>query len=58
MLLTNEIVYEKVIERAGKCQIIIFVHSRRDTAKTAKALKEMAYSKDELGKFLKEDSAS
>jgi pre-mRNA-splicing helicase BRR2 len=53
MLLSNEIVYEKVMERAGRCQMIIFVHSRRETIKTAKALKEMAYSKDELGRFLK-----
>ncbi len=30
MLLANEILYEKVIERAGKCQMIIFVHSRRE----------------------------
>lgn len=42
MLLMNEILYEKVIERAGKYQLIIFVHSRRETIKTAKALKEMA----------------
>lgn len=50
MLLANEILYEKVIERAGKCQMIIFVHSRRETVKVAQALKEVAYSKDELGK--------
>lgn len=51
MLLANEIMYEKVIERAGKCQMIIFVHSRRETIKVAQLLKEMAYSKDELGRF-------
>jgi pre-mRNA-splicing helicase BRR2 len=33
--LMNEILYEKVIERAAKFPIIIFVHSRRDTYKTA-----------------------
>lgn len=53
MLLMNEILYEKVIERAGKYQMIVFVHSRRETIKTAKALKEMAQSRDELSKFLK-----
>lgn len=58
MLLMNEILYEKVIERAGVHQIIVFVHSRRDTAKTAKALKEMALARDELGKFLKADSTA
>jgi pre-mRNA-splicing helicase BRR2 len=35
MLLANEIMYEKVIERAGKSQMIIFVHSRRETIKVA-----------------------
>ncbi len=35
MMLINEILYEKVMERAGKYPMIIFVHSRRDTIKTA-----------------------
>jgi len=47
-MLMNEILYEKIMERAGKFQMIIFVHSRRDTVKTAKAIKEMAFAKDEL----------
>ena len=44
----NEILYEKVSERAGKNQILVFVHSRKDTVKTCKMLKETAFSKDEL----------
>ena len=31
----NEILYEKVMERAGTDPILVFVHSRRDTVKTA-----------------------
>lgn len=58
MMLMNEILYEKAVERAGKYPIIVFVHSRRETIKTANAIKEMAYAKDELSKFLKEDSDS
>eukprot|EP01114_Cavostelium_apophysatum_P007654 TRINITY_DN197_c0_g1_i3.p1 TRINITY_DN197_c0_g1~~TRINITY_DN197_c0_g1_i3.p1 ORF type:complete len:2134 (+),score=829.11 TRINITY_DN197_c0_g1_i3:506-6907(+) len=54
----NEIVYEKVVERAGANQILIFVHSRKETAKTAKAIRDMALSKDTLSKFLREGSAS
>jgi pre-mRNA-splicing helicase BRR2 len=54
----NEILYEKVSERAGKSSVLIFVHSRKETVKTGKLLKETAYSKDELSKFLKEDSVS
>ena len=34
----NEILYEKVSERAGKFPTLIFVHSRRETVKTARAL--------------------
>eukprot|EP01062_Namystynia_karyoxenos_P034812 TRINITY_DN2548_c0_g1_i1.p1 TRINITY_DN2548_c0_g1~~TRINITY_DN2548_c0_g1_i1.p1 ORF type:complete len:2184 (+),score=931.08 TRINITY_DN2548_c0_g1_i1:79-6552(+) len=56
--LMNEIVYEKVLEQAGKNQVLIFVHSRKDTAKTAKAVRDTALAKEAIGKFLKEDSAS
>ena len=34
------------------------MHSRRETVKTAKAIREMAFAKDELSKFVKEDSSS
>ena len=34
--------------------MIIFVHSRRETIRTAKSIKDLALSKDELGKFLNE----
>ena len=39
MMMINEILYEKVMERVSSQQIIIFVHSRRDTVRTAKAIK-------------------
>jgi pre-mRNA-splicing helicase BRR2 len=42
MILMNEIVYEKVIERASKHQILIFVHSRKETSRTAKVIRDMA----------------
>ena len=60
MLLMNEILYEKVIERVKKDpyhQIIIFVHSRKQTAKTAKALMDMAASKEELDKFIASENS-
>ncbi|CAM9815194.1 unnamed protein product, partial [Scytosiphon promiscuus] len=37
--LMNEICYEKVMAQAGRNQVLIFVHSRAETAKTAKALR-------------------
>ncbi len=58
MLLMNEILYDKVSERAGKHQMIVFVHSRRDTVKTAQTLRETFYAKDELSKLLPEESDS
>jgi pre-mRNA-splicing helicase BRR2 len=54
----NELVYEKTIVHAGKDQVLIFTHARKDTAKTAKTVRDLCLSKDTLGKFLKEGSAS
>lgn len=56
--LMNDVCYEKVIAVAGKHQVLIFVHSRKETAKTARAIRDTALGNDTLGKFLKEDSAS
>mmetsp|Transcript_34715 Transcript_34715/g.87733 ORF Transcript_34715/g.87733 Transcript_34715/m.87733 type:complete len:2149 (+) Transcript_34715:158-6604(+) len=56
--LMNEIVYEKTVEQAGRNQVLVFVHSRKETAKTARAIRAMAEDKDTLGKFMQEDSAS
>lgn len=58
MMIMNTILYKKVIERASKTQTIIFVHSRKDTIKTAQYLKEQAYMNDELNLFVKPESAS
>ncbi|CAG8581624.1 7898_t:CDS:2 [Paraglomus occultum] len=54
----NEVTYQKVMERAGRNQVLIFVHSRKETAKTAKTIRDMALEKDSIGRFLREDSAS
>lgn len=54
----NEIVYDKVMENAGRNQVLIFVHSRKETSKTAKAIRDLCIEKDTIGMFLKEDSAS
>ena len=50
--------YDKVVDNAGKQQILVFVHSRKETAKTAKAIRDLCLEKDTLGLFLKEGSAS
>ncbi|KEH28731.1 U5 small nuclear ribonucleoprotein 200 kDa helicase [Medicago truncatula] len=56
--LMNDICFEKVMAEAGKHQVLIFVHSRKETAKTARAIRDTALANDTLGRFLKEDSAS
>lgn len=54
----NELCYEHVAQQAGKNQIIVFVHSRKDTVTTARLLRERAAENDMLGRFVREDSAS
>ncbi|GAB4837622.1 DExH-box ATP-dependent RNA helicase DExH12 [Ancistrocladus abbreviatus] len=56
--LMNDVCYEKVMAVAGKHQVLIFVHSRKETTKTARAIRDTALANDTLGRFLKEDSAS
>ncbi|XXG57569.1 hypothetical protein AAC387_Pa04g0019 [Persea americana] len=56
--LMNDLCYEKVMAVAGKHQVLIFVHSRKETAKTARAIRDTALANDTLGRFLKEESAS
>merc|ERR1719149_10949 len=50
--LMNEIAYEKVMDYAGQHQVLIFVHSRKETAKTARAIRDMALERETLGDFL------
>ncbi|KAF6148789.1 hypothetical protein GIB67_038122 [Kingdonia uniflora] len=56
--LMNDICYEKVLAGAGKHQVLIFVHSRKETAKTARAIRDTAMVNDTISRFLKADSAS
>ena len=56
--LMNEIVFKKIMAKAGKSQVLVFVHSRKETGKTARALKDLCLERDTLGMFLKEGSAS
>ncbi|KAJ3381344.1 DEIH-box ATPase [Entophlyctis sp. JEL0112] len=56
--LMNEITYEKILEDAGKNQVLVFCHSRKETAKTAKAIRDMCIEKDTIGQVLKQDAAS
>jgi pre-mRNA-splicing helicase BRR2 len=54
----NDACYDKVMEYAGKHQVIIFVHSRKETAKTARFLRDRALDEGVLNRFLQSDVAS
>ena len=56
--LMNELCFNKVKEDAGKHQILVFVHSRKETVKTAKFLRDKAISEDVMNKLVQEASAS
>jgi len=43
----------QTLDCAGKHQVLIFVHSRKETAKTARYLKEEALREDRLAQFMK-----
>lgn len=57
--LQNEICYEKSMDqRRNNNQVLIFVHSRAETGKTAKALRDMAHDRDELSSFVRDGGAT
>lgn len=58
LALMNDICYERVAAQAGISQSIVFVHSRKETYRTAVALKERFQEADTLSKLVPETSAS
>ena len=53
----NEIVYDRVMKVAGqeREQVMVFVHSRKDTAATARAIRDKALEDGTLGTIIPED---
>jgi pre-mRNA-splicing helicase BRR2 len=56
----NDITYTKVMEHVGKNrnQMLIFVHSRKETAKTAKYVRDKALEMDTITQILKHDAGA
>ncbi|KAF2835475.1 pre-mRNA-splicing factor brr2 [Patellaria atrata CBS 101060] len=56
----NDVCYTKVLEQVGqqRNQMLIFVHSRKETAKTAKYIRDKALELDTIGQLLKSEAAS
>lgn len=50
--------YEKVLDQAGKNQTLVFVDSRKGTAKTAKFLMDAAVEKETITQFITPDGAT
>jgi pre-mRNA-splicing helicase BRR2 len=56
----NDITYKKVLEHVGtnRNQMIIFVHSRKETAKTAKYIRDKALEEETIGQILRSDAGT
>ncbi|TGZ82009.1 putative pre-mRNA splicing helicase [Ascodesmis nigricans] len=54
----NDVCYTKVIEQAGTNQMLIFVHSRKETAKTAKYIRDKALEMETIQQILKSDAGT
>ena len=54
----DDVAYEKVMEQAGKNQLLIFVHSRKETARTAKYIRDKAIEEETIGQILRPDAAA
>ncbi|MCJ1306524.1 DEIH-box ATPase [Agyrium rufum] len=56
----NDVCYTKVLDQIGNQgnQMLIFVHSRKETAKTAKYIRDKALEMETIGQILRSDAAS
>ncbi|KAI9758811.1 MAG: hypothetical protein M4579_002825 [Chaenotheca gracillima] len=56
----NDVTYTKVMEQVGtnKQQMLIFVHSRKETAKTARYIRDKALELETIGQILRSDAVS
>ncbi|KAK4131874.1 Sec63-domain-containing protein [Trichocladium antarcticum] len=56
----NDITYQKVLEHVGqhRNQMLIFVHSRKETAKTAKYIRDKAMEMETIDQILKHDAGT
>ena len=56
----NDVAYTKVMEQVGanRQQMLIFVHSRKETGKTARYIRDKALELETIGQILRSDAAS
>ncbi|RPA76659.1 pre-mRNA splicing factor [Ascobolus immersus RN42] len=53
----NDVCYKKVIEQAAKNQMLIFVHSRKETGRTAKYIRDKAVEEETINQILNSEAA-
>lgn len=55
----NDVCYQKVLEQVGKKsnQMLIFVHSRKETAKTAKYIRDKALENETIAQIVRSDAS-
>ncbi|KAK4144714.1 Sec63 Brl domain-containing protein [Dichotomopilus funicola] len=56
----NDITYQKVLEHVGqhRNQMLVFVHSRKETAKTARYIRDKAVEMETINQILKHDAGT
>nr|PVC53469.1 U5 small nuclear ribonucleoprotein-specific helicase [Theileria orientalis] len=52
--ITNELTYEHVLKGVAEKQVLVFVHSRKETYRTSKMILEKIVSEDKLELFIKD----
>ena len=54
----DEVCYEKLLEQAGRNQTPVFVYSRKETAKTARFVRDMATGKEQITQYVRAVAAT
>ncbi|KAI8321181.1 Sec63-domain-containing protein [Martensiomyces pterosporus] len=54
----DQVCYEKAKKHAASSQVLVFVHSRKETVRTAQRLRDMAVDEADTGLFVKSGSAT
>ncbi|KAJ1958217.1 Pre-mRNA splicing [Linderina pennispora] len=54
----DQVCYDKVKKHAQSSQVLVFVHSRKETVRTAQRLRDMAIEESQTGLFVKTGSAT
>ncbi|KAJ2555704.1 Pre-mRNA splicing, partial [Coemansia sp. RSA 1933] len=54
----DQVCYDKIKRHGGQSQVLVFVHSRKETVRTAQRLRDMAVDEGQTGMFVKAGSAT